>query len=121
MGAPGALDVKAGQLRRGKPLGRGKRIKPRSDKKLAALEDEARVRDEVFRRDRVCQLREVAGAGRCFGPLTFHHRRKAAQGGGYTVENGSALCSSHNDRLEAEPELAALARTLGLVVTRRNR
>lgn len=75
------------------------------------------VREEVFARDGGCRLAGVEGAGRCFGqPMTFHHRRKASQGGAYTVANGACLCSGHNDQLEADADLAALGVVLGLVI-----
>lgn len=74
----------------------------------------SKVREQVFAR--AGYRCELAGHGECFGPLTFHHRRKASAGGGYTVANGSSLCGSHNDRLEADADLAAFARSVGLVV-----
>lgn len=79
----------------------------------------ARVKAAVFERDGYrCRLAGVAGAGRCFGELTFHHRRKASQGGRYTFENGAALCAHHNEQLEADADLAALGVRLGLVLLR---
>lgn len=80
----------------------------------------AAVREEVFERDGyVCQLAAYRDqAGSCFGPLTLHHKKKASQGGAYSVANGVALCSSHNCRLEAEADLAALGERLGLVIRR---
>lgn len=81
--------------------------------------DRDEIRETVFRRDGYrCRLRGVPGAGRCFGPLTFHHRRKDGQGGGYSVDNGSSLCVGHNDGIEADADLALLARTMGLVLKR---
>ncbi|HJV08638.1 MAG TPA: HNH endonuclease signature motif containing protein, partial [Acidimicrobiales bacterium] len=78
------------------------------------------IRAQVFDRDAYrCQLRDVAGAGRCYGPLTPHHRRKASQGGGYTLANLVTLCRHHNDQLEARADVAALGEQLGLVVRRR--
>lgn len=65
-----------------------------------------------------CQLVGIPEAGRCFGGLTFHHRRKAGQGGGYIRQNGAALCAHHNDEIEADADLAVLAHELGLVVKR---
>lgn len=77
------------------------------------------IRAEVFRRDGYrCRLERVPGAGRCSGPISYHHRRKGGQGGGYTVENGATLCVGHNDRLEADADLALLGRTMGLVLKR---
>lgn len=80
------------------------------------VDRKAEIRAEVYQRDRVCRLAGVPGAGRCHGPLTPHHRRKSGQGGGYTVENLAALCSHHNSELEADADLALLARTMGLVL-----
>lgn len=124
--ARSAKPMKRTELQRGKPLERGgplkastKRIRPsRPRAEERARRD--RVRAEVFERDeRTCRLAGVRGAGRCFGPLTFHHRLKAGQGGTYTVRNGAALCAHHNDELEASADLAAIGRRLGLVLTKR--
>jgi hypothetical protein len=91
------------------------------EKSARALEHE-QIREQVFARDgRRCRLRSVPGAGRCSGPISFHHRRKGGQGGGYTLENGATLCTGHNDRLEADADLALLARTMGLVLKRGDR
>jgi 5-methylcytosine-specific restriction endonuclease McrA len=82
-----------------------------------ALRKEVRAR--VFARDRfTCVLRGVAGAGTCFGPLTPHHKLKASQGGAYSEENLVSMCSSMNDRLESDADLAARARKLGYVILR---
>jgi hypothetical protein len=91
------------------------RLRPVSAKRRARRGEDAVVRAAVFARDRVCRL---WGEGRCFGPLTPHHRRKASQGGGYTLENLVALCAHHNEALEADAERADRARTMGLVVRR---
>lgn len=93
--------------------------KPIKRKRLSA--DERRRRDEVrtavFKRDGYrCLFAGVHGAGPCFGQLTFHHRRKASQGGEYSVANGGSLCVHHNDELEADADLAVLGRSLGLVL-----
>jgi len=104
--------MKRSPLKRGKPL----RAKPLSH---AERERRADVREDVAKRDgRRCRLDGVAGAGRCFGPLTFQHCRKASQGGAYSVENGALLCSHHNCELEASADLAAIGAALGLVVRR---
>lgn len=80
---------------------------------------QAGIRAQVFDRDSYrCALRDVAGAGRCYGPLTPHHRRKASQGGGYTLANLRTLCSHHNDLLESRADVAAIGEELGLVVRR---
>lgn len=85
-------------------------------------EDRPSVRAAVFARDGYrCRLADVDGAGRCFGGLTFHHVRKESQGGVYTVDNGASLCAHHNDELEANADLAAIARRLGLVERREDR
>ena len=83
--------------------------------KLTRREEQA-IREEIYQRDRVCQLAGVRGAGPCFGGPTFQHKRKASQGGEFSVENGALLCCGHNTRIEAEADLAALAHSLGLVV-----
>lgn len=96
----------------------GGRIK-RKRKSAAQLDAEAAVRAVVFARaGHRCQLAAVAGAGPCWGGLTYQHRRKASQGGKYTVENGAALCAHHNTELEANADLARLGVQLGLVVLR---
>lgn len=75
------------------------------------------VRQAVFERDAYrCQLRGIAGAGDCYGPLTPHHRRKASQGGPYTEANLVTLCRHHNDQLEARADVAAIGEALGLVL-----
>lgn len=81
--------------------------------------ERAVVREAVFTRDGCCVLRGVEGAGQCFGsPFTPHHRRKASQGGAYTVDNLVTLCAHHNDELEANADLAAIGVALGLVIRR---
>lgn len=101
------------------PAKRRKRVKPVSDKRRAQWEAEDEVRQAVFARDRWrCQLEGVAGAGSCLGRLTYHHRRKAGQGGAFTMENGATLCWSHNKRLEQDADLARLGVELGLVIRR---
>lgn len=95
--------------------------KPLRAKRLTADErlDRDEIRQHVYRRDHYrCVLRDVAGAGACFGGLTPHHVRKAGQGGAYDVANMRALCAGHNDRIESDAELAVLARSLGLVKRR---
>jgi 5-methylcytosine-specific restriction endonuclease McrA len=78
--------------------------------------DKTPIREAVFRRDsHRCQLADLGG---CFGGLTPHHRRKASQGGGYNLANLATLCAHHNDELEADADLARLARERGLVVRR---
>lgn len=96
-----------------------KRLRPMSDKRRAELPEHDRVRAAVFARDcHKCQakVRGVLTRWRCSGPLTFHHIRKAAQGGRYTEDNGVALCAGHNDILEADADAAAEAEAVGLVV-----
>ena len=67
----------------------------------------------VFERDgHQCRLRWRMEAGDCFGPLTYHHLRKASQGGAYTMENGACLCAGHNVWVEDHPYRA---RGLGMV------
>ena len=110
-------------LARGKGLGRGTKNLERG-KALAAkpLEREeakrrALVRGAVFARDGfACVLAARPEAlevlGPCFGRLTYHHVRKAGQGGPYTLENGLTLCLGHNGAVEDHPTAAHL---LGLV------
>jgi hypothetical protein len=97
-------------------------LAPRSAKTIAAAPAHDVIREQVFARDRVCQVALLArrsyAAGPCHGPLTPHHRRKASQGGAYTVECLVAVCRGHNDALEADAGLARWARTVGLVVRR---
>lgn len=103
---------RGGPLRRKTPL-RSTYGTRRSETEAA---DRFVVRALVFARDGYrCRLADVDGAGRCFGPLTPHHVRKASQGGEYTPANLAVLCAHHNDEIEADADLAALARTLGLV------
>lgn len=92
----------------------------RTGHRLEALRREhAAIRAQVFDRDAYrCALRDVAGAGRCYGPLTPHHRRKASQGGAYTLENLVTLCRHHNDQLESRADVAAIGEALGLVTRR---
>jgi hypothetical protein len=89
-------------------------------KRLPAAEQRRRaeVREAVFHRDGGCLLRGVDGAGRCFGGLTPHHRRKASQGGTYDEDTLATLCAHHNDELEANADLARLGVELGLVIRR---
>lgn len=70
------------------------------------------MREAVFRRDGGCLMRRRGG---CFGRTTFHHLRKAGQGGPYTEANGVALCQFHNDDVEDHPDDY---RELGLVVAK---
>lgn len=92
-----------------------RRLPAMSDRRRAELPARAAVRAETLARDGGCRLAGVDGAGECWGRLTFQHVRKASQGGEFTPENGAALCWGHNERIEADADLAALARSLGLV------
>jgi 5-methylcytosine-specific restriction endonuclease McrA len=92
-----------------------------SRKRRAELPERAKVRDEVFARDgHACRLQHFPESlvPPCFGHLTPHHRRRASQGGGYTMANLISACSFHNDLLEADADFAAWARALGFVVLR---
>lgn len=92
------------------------RLRPMSAKRAAGVEERQIIRDAVFARDgHRCRLDGVVGAGTCFGRLTPHHVRKASQGGAYDMDNLQTLCAGHNDGIEADADLAALARSLGLV------
>lgn len=109
-------------IRRSKPITRKqrgivvpirrKRIKPRSEKTIAAAEEHRDVRMEVFTRDgHACVLRGRVGP--CAGALTYGHLRKASQGGKYTPENGITLCVRCNEWCETAPREA---HSLGLVI-----
>jgi hypothetical protein len=94
-------------LRSGKGLARGSSqlrrtgaLRPVSDRRAADRAANAAVRNRVFARDGGCLLAGRPDAGRCVGRLTFHHLRKAGQGGPYTARNGVALCAGHNDWIE---------------------
>jgi hypothetical protein len=114
--------VKRSPLRRKTPLEgrselrRGRRLPQRSKATARSTDERDEIRQAVFDRDRVCLLRGVAGAGPCFGPLTPHHRRKSGAAGAYSMDNLRALCAGHNDGIEADAELSALATALNLVV-----
>lgn len=99
---------------RGKPLERRSRLRPVSEAKRAAKPSEAQVRGEVFLRDGFkCRIAPLVPDVACWGRLTYHHLRKASQGGEYTVENGLTACQLHNDWVEIEP---IRAKELGLVL-----
>jgi len=124
---------RAGPLKRGEPLKRSGSLKrtsglDRSNRKsrtsslrakpLDPAEADYRrlVREAVFRRDGYrCRLAGVDGAGDCAFGLTPHHVLKSKHGGAYDESNLVALCAHHNDEIEANADLAALARRLGLV------
>lgn len=109
-----------------KPMKRGGRIKPVSDKRAALRDEHAEVRAAVFARDRWrCQLEAdllvrrhradralLEAVGPCRGPLTPHHLQKASGLGGYTLENLTSLCAGHNNWVEDHPTLAT---ELGMV------
>jgi hypothetical protein len=103
---------RAAERARAKPR---KRLPAKSERKAAAAPDEAKVREAVYARDRGCQLAHLVGqrdsAGtevpRCHGPRTPHHRRKAIEGGAYSVANRVELCLGHNGWVEDEPDAAA--------------
>lgn len=94
----------------------GSRRSPRRGKLSAA--EKRPIREAVFRRDGGCLLAGYHGTGKCYGPLTAHHKRKASQGGSYSMENLIALCAHHNDELEADADLAAMAHGAGFVIRR---
>ena len=99
-------------------------LRPMSRKRRAELPERAKVRHEVFARDGFrCQVAphglELDPPHRpCFGHLTVHHRRKASQGGGYTLANLVSACCHHNDLIEADAEFAHWAWSVGFVVLR---
>lgn len=111
------------------PLSRGTaglrrtRLAPRSQRTIDIAPEHRMVSTLVLTRDRVCQVRVIGRATgyatpACRGPLTPHHRRKASQGGAYTVENLVAACAGCNGALEADADLARWAHSVGLVVRR---
>jgi 5-methylcytosine-specific restriction endonuclease McrA len=91
-----------------------KQLPRESAKRKAGRAERDRVREAVFRRDgHRCQLLPRDPEHRCWGPLTFHHLRKASAGGGYTEENGLTLCAGGNTWVEDHPDRAL---ELGLVI-----
>lgn len=91
----------------------------RSRQNQRLSDDERTVREAVFARDgHRCVMRDHAGSfvngegnvvtpvPRCWGQLSFHHRRKAGAQGAYTVENGATLCIGHNVWVEDHPDAA---------------
>lgn len=124
-------------LRRGKPLqgratlARRARLQPVSKARRGKRDEHRAVRDEVFARDGwTCRLAEHVGdivttdllgtrtrvVPDCWGPLTFHHRRKAGAQGAYTEANGLTLCAGGNGWVEDNPDAAqALAGTVLVV------
>lgn len=81
------------------------------------------VRRAIIARDRVCQVAAIGqlhgyDVGPCQGVLSYGHRRKASQGGAYTMANGTAQCVAHNCALEQNADLARWAHCVGLVVRR---
>lgn len=78
-------------------------LPPQSDKRAGESEARRIVRLAVIARDRVCLLGPLLGEDRCSGDLTFHHLRKRSQGGGWTLDNGVALCAKMNAWVEDFP------------------
>lgn len=100
-------------MKRGGPLKRRTRLKPRSAKVEAARDEHAVVREAVFKRDSyTCRIAPFLPDLPCRGRLTPHHVLKASQGGKYTVENLVSACVFHNDWCEDNPDDAV---ALGLV------
>lgn len=99
-------------------LQRTRKLRAKSAKRRQQERDENRntVRRAVFARDGRCMLADLPGAGRCFGPPTFSHRRKEGQQGAYTEANGVQACAHHNQLLEADAAFAKAARERGFVV-----
>ena len=95
-------------MKRGQPLQRHTRLKPISKKLRNAKGERASVREQVFARDGYRCLLADGGPhwcrwDSCFGNLTVHHLRKAAQGGTYELEQLITLCAHHNDSQEDHP------------------
>lgn len=100
-------------------------LAPMSQKRRATLPARAEVREAVIHRDGGCILRLWAGRERhgllikgCFGPPTYHHRRKEGQGGAYSKANGVCLCAFHNSLIESDARFADWCHEHGLVVRR---
>lgn len=109
-------------MRRGRPLranpAKAREWQQRSRENQRLDPDERAVREAVFARDgHRCLLRDhvdtwvrvddgrlVVEVPRCWGPLTFHHRRKASAQGAYSEANGATLCAGHNRFVEDEPD-----------------
>lgn len=111
------------------PMNTERKPLPRQSKHRAADElRRAEVRVRVRTRDGGrCQLAEAGAAmgvdvGACWGPPEVHEIVKASQiTGGYVEENCALLCRGHNRALEADADLAAFARSVGLVKRREDR
>ena len=110
-------------MKRGRPLAANPektRAWQQRSREAQRLDDTERdVQREVFTRDgHRCQLADHGGTfvnreanvvtpvPKCWGPLSYHHRRKAGAQGAYTVENGATLCVGHNRWVEDEPDAA---------------
>lgn len=92
------------------------RIKPRSDKAIAAAPLHDLVRAEVFARDGWrCLMAARKASHTCQGVLTVHHLLKASQGGRYELLNLVSLCAGANSWVEDWP---VVAHDLGLVCRR---
>lgn len=103
-------------LRPGAPPKRRTRLRQVSPRRVADSPARAAARARVFARDgHRCLLAGYPGAPPCWGPLTFHHLRKAGQGGPYNELNGVTLCAGHNSWVET---VRILARRLGLEMRR---
>jgi hypothetical protein len=105
-------------VKRSKPIKRRRRLAAVSEKRQLAAEQDAVIREAVFDRDgrRCCLKGALPAFGRCYGPLTPHHLRKAGQGGPYSMRNLITLCAFHNGRIESMPR--ADMEALGLVIPR---
>lgn len=101
------------------PAKRRQPLQARSEAKIEARPEEILVWEAVQKRDRTCRVAAMISrhlAGPCFGDDTPHHRRKAGAGGAYSLENIRLVCLGHNGALEDDPELAAAAEAIGLVI-----
>lgn len=114
-------------MKRGRPLrtnpAKAREWEQRSRENQRLDVDERAVREAVFASDgHRCRLRDQVGTfvpvdgdrlvvevPRCWGPLTFQHRRKASAQGAYVEANGATLCAGHNRWVEDEPDAAKLA------------
>lgn len=98
-----------------------------SEKRAQNLDAEDVIRQAVIARDMGCVVPKLlraagddpAAFGRCCGIPTYHHKKKASQGGEFTEANGACLCWFHNRHLEQDADFAAWGRVVGLVIPRR--
>ena len=81
------------------------RIKPRSKKRLAEVEQRRAVVAAVFHRDWFCcQAKTLVPQIRCWGELDAHELLSRGRGGDYLdPENVTTLCRAHHDWCHDHP------------------